>query len=347
MLKSIQLLRVQFGMILYFAFFATGCQWYGYLYDKNVSTPDGESVYIEIPTGSTYDDVLRLLEEKSILIQTEGFRWVAEKKNYNKQVKPGRYKIQNGMTNTELVNLLRSGRQSPVKVSFHYVRTLEQLAGKVAAKIEADSTEVLSAMLNSDWYQSFGADSLTALLLFIPNTYEFYWNTNGEQFVKRMGDEYRKFWNEERRSKAESMRLSPSEVGVLASIVQAEQSQKQDEWPRIAGLYMNRIEKGMLLQSDPTVVYAHGDFGLKRVLLRHLEIDSPYNTYKYAGLPPGPIVLPEPAAIDAVLNYEHHNYIYMCAREDFSGYHNFAVTLTEHNRNAEKYQRALNRNRIY
>ncbi|MCZ2443204.1 MAG: endolytic transglycosylase MltG [Flavobacteriales bacterium] len=323
------------------------CHWYGYLYDRNVQIVDGEDPHIEIPTGSTFDDVYRVLKEKKCLKEPEGFKWVAYKKNYAEHIKPGRYKLVEGMTNLELVNLLRSGRQTPVKVSFHYLRRYEQLAGKVSYKIEADSSEIVTAMRNPSWYEPLGMDSLTLALLFIPNTYEFYWNTSGNQFVKRMGEEYQKFWNQERKEKAAKMNLSLAEVGILASIVQSEQLQRKNEWPRIAGLYMNRLEKGMLLQSDPTVVFAHGNFNIKRVLLKHIEIDSPYNTYKYTGLPPGPITLPEPGAIDAVLNYEHHNYYYMCAKDDFSGYHNFAVTLTEHNRNAEKYQKALNRSKIY
>jgi UPF0755 protein len=181
--------------------------------------------------------------------------------------------------------------------------------------------------------------------MFIPDTYEFYWTTTAEEFANRMKLEYDKFWNTERRKKAEEIKLSPAEVTTLASIVQAETA-KNEEQKRIAGLYMNRLKRGQLLQADPTVKYAVGDFSLKRILNAHLEIDSPYNTYKYAGLPPGPINFPETTAIDAVLNYEKHNYLYMCAKEDFSGYHNFAVTFDEHSRNAAKYRAALDRNNI-
>ena len=182
--------------------------------------------------------------------------------------------------------------------------------------------------------------------MFIPNTYEFYWTTSAEEFVERMNNEYNKFWNDERKTKAGQIGLSPVEVSILASIVQAEVS-KNEELKTVAGLYINRLKKGIMLQADPTVKYAVGDFAIKRVLNKHLEIDSPYNTYKYAGLPPGPINFPEIQAIDAVLNYEKHNYLFMCAREDFSGYHNFAVNNAQHARNAAKYREALDRNRIF
>jgi UPF0755 protein len=181
--------------------------------------------------------------------------------------------------------------------------------------------------------------------MFIPDTYEFYWTTSAEEFADRMKSEYDKFWNGERKIKAEEIKLSPAEVTTLASIVQAETAKKEEQ-KRIAGLYMNRLKRGQLLQADPTVKYAVGDFSLKRILNVHLQTESPYNTYKYAGLPPGPINFPETTSIDAVLNFEHHNYLYMCAKEDFSGYHNFAVTLDEHNRNAAKYRAALDRNNI-
>ncbi|HWL00047.1 MAG TPA: endolytic transglycosylase MltG, partial [Parapedobacter sp.] len=191
----------------------------------------------------------------------------------------------------------------------------------------------------------YGFDSANFLSMFVPNTYELYWNTTTEQFADRMHNEYEKFWNDERRQKAETINLNPQEVAVLASIVKGE-ALHTDEMPAIAGLYLNRLRKGMLLQADPTVIFANNDFTIRRVLYRHLRTDSPYNTYLYRGLPPGPIMMPSIAAIDAVLNYQQHDYIYMCAKDDFSGYHNFAVTQAEHNINARKFQQALNERNI-
>ncbi len=323
----------------------SSCHWYGYLNDPNVIVNEDDP-YLYIPTGSNFDTVVSSLKHQNILKNIGGFIWVAKLKKYPRSIKAGRYKLRDGMTNLELVNLLQSGRQTPVKVSFHFVRTVPQLAGKIARKIEADSSSLVQAMCKPELLSQHGLNEETCELLYIPNTYEFYWNTSAEAFVNRMAREYNTFWNDERKLKAAAIPLTPIEVGILASIVMAEQSVHKSEWKRIAGLYINRLNKGMLLQSDPTVIYAHGDVQIKRVLLHHLEMDSPYNTYKYPGLPPGPIMIPEPDAIDAVLEYEKHNFYYMCAKEDFSGLHNFAASLSEHVKNAKRYQRALNKANI-
>jgi UPF0755 protein len=202
-------------------------------------------------------------------------------------------------------------------------------------------------MLSSyDFASKYGFNEQTIMTMFIPNTYEFYWNTSADEFFERMADEYKKFWTDERKQKAKNIGLSQSEVSILASIVELE-TQKKDERPTVAGVYINRLKKKMLLQADPTVVFALGDFTINRVLKIHLETDSPYNTYKYSGLPPGPIYLPSISSIDAVLNFENHDYIYFCAKEDFSGYHNFAKTLAQHNENARKFQQALNKRKIW
>lgn len=205
-----------------------------------------------------------------------------------------------------------------------------------------DSATVASALTDSLTCARLGYTPQTIACLFIPNTYEVYWDMTLDQFLARMTKEKDRFWNDERRQKAKDIGLTPEEVVTLASIVD-EETAKNDEKPIIAGLYMNRLKRGMLLQADPTVKYAVGDFTLQRILYRHLEVDSPYNTYKYAGLPPGPLRIPSIRAIDGVLNYTHHNYLYMCAKEDLSGRHNFARTLAEHSRNAQRYQSALNR----
>ncbi|MDD3877497.1 MAG: endolytic transglycosylase MltG [Bacteroidales bacterium] len=322
--------------------FLGGFKFYNTLFQANVNLGDKETDYVCIPTGSEFDSVLNILCEKEIIINCHTFEWVAKLKNYPDNIKPGRYKIIDEMSNNELINLLRSGRQEPVRLIFNNIRTREQLAGRISRQIEADSTEIMNLLNNNPYLENFGLNSDNILVLFLPNTYEFYWNTSAEKFMERMHREYKSFWTEERLDKAAAAGLSPVEVSVLASIVQAE-TRKKDEMARVAGVYINRLNKNMLLQADPTVVYAWGDFELKRVVGRHLQIDSPYNTYKYAGLPPGPINLPELHTLDYVLNYEHHDFLYFCAKEDFSGYHAFAKTHQQHSANAQRYRRALNR----
>lgn len=314
-------------------------KFYDYAFAPNVKLDD-KTAYLYIPTNSNYEDVLQILEDTEYLEDMESFKLVAEKKNYPSKVLAGRYEIRNGMSNNDLVNLLRSGKQTPVKVSFISVRSLDILAGKVASYIEADSTEIVQLLKSPETAQKYGFDERTFMAMFIPNSYEFYWNTSAEQFVERMAKEFKAFWTEERLQKAENIGMTQSQVSTLASIVEAE-TQQNDEKARVAGVYINRLNLGMLLQADPTVVYAVGDFTLKRVLNKHLEIESPYNTYKYSGLPPGPINIPSISSIDAVLNYEKHNYKFFCAKDDFSGYHVFAITNAQHEANARKYHKAL------
>jgi UPF0755 protein len=241
--------------------------------------------------------------------------------------------------------MLKGGLQTPLNVTFNNVRTKEDLAGKVGKYLQTDSVSILQLFADTAQIKKYGFTPETFSSMFIPNTYEFFWTTTATEFADRMKKEYDRFWNDERKKKAEEIKLTPVEVITLASIVQAETA-KNDELKTIAGLYINRLNRGMFLQADPTVKFAVGDFSLKRILNSHLEIDSPYNTYKNLGLPPGPINFPETSAIDAVLNFEKNKYYYMCAKEDFSGYHNFAATLAEHNRNAAKYRAALDRNKI-
>jgi UPF0755 protein len=245
-----------------------------------------------------------------------------------------------------LVNLLRSGEQEPVKLVFNEARTKQDFLEVVNNQIEADKDELQSLMSDDDFLKEYGLNSKNVLTLFIPNTYEFYWNTSAHLFIDRMAKENEKFWTKNRIQKAQKLGLTKAEVSILASIVQQE-SRVVDEQPVIAGVYLNRIKKGMHLQADPTVIFAIGDFTIKRVLNVHLDFDSPYNTYKYAGLPPGPICLPYSTTIDAVLNRKPHNYIYFCAKEDFSGRHNFAANIAEHDRNAAKFRRALNARKIF
>lgn len=312
------------------------------MFKPNVKLGDKQTAYVCVPTGATFDDVINILNKDKFIIDPNTFKWLAEIKKYPEKVKPGRYQLTANMNNNELINLLRSGKQKPVKLVFNNIRTKEQFAGRIADQIEADSLSIINILNNNSFLEKYNFTSQNVMVMFIPNTYEIYWNTSAVKFFDRMNHEYIKFWNKERIDKAASVGLTAVEVSILASIVQSETT-KKDEMSRIAGAYINRLNKGMLLQADPTVVYAWGDFSIRRLLKKHLEIDSPFNTYKYSGLPPGPITISEASTIDKVLNYEKHDYIFFCAREDLSGYHAFAKTLAEHSANARKYQRALDK----
>ncbi len=305
---------------------------------------DGDAV-VQIPTGSRFEALLDSLGARRVLHDSLLFVKLARARDLDMLVRPGSYQLREGMSYASLINMLKSGRQTPVRVTFHNVRSTDRLAGLLARKLEPDSLAFLQAFDNDSLIHSLGFSSATLLGMFIPNTYEFYWTVTPEAFMKRMKREYDRFWNEDRTAKLARCGLSREEVSTLASIVY-EETKNTAEMPRIAGVYINRLRRGMPLQADPTVKYAVGDFTLRRVLLRHLKVDSPYNTYKYPGLPPGPICMPSIAALDAVLNFEAHDYLYFCAKEDLSGTHNFARTLAEHNRNAQAYARALDRLKI-
>lgn len=322
-----------------------GIDIYRKAFKPNVFTKNKKAQFLFIPTGSDYEDVLGLLYNKGFIKNKSTFEWAAERMNYKKHIHPGKYRIKNRMTNHKLILMLRSGNQEPVKLTFSDIRTLEKLAGTVSGTIEAKYSAIIDLLHDKDYINQIGFNEYTIIGLFIPNTYEFYWNTSAEEFITRMLYEYNSFWNKSRKTKAEQMNLSQNEVITLASIVD-EESSKEEEDPIIAGVYINRLKKGIKLQADPTVRYAHGDFSMRRILTKHLSINSPYNTYKYYGLPPGPIRIPSIESIDAVLNYKKHDYLYFCARDDFSGYHYFARTLAQHNKYARLYQRALNKRRI-
>ncbi len=322
--------------------FIVGSSIYQKIYGPNVSC----NSYLFISTGSDFETVIKTIEKDSVLKSVKSFKWLAEKKNYPSHVYPGRYKLDSLMNNNDLIDKLRSGHQDPVKVIFNSIRTREQLAGKISKQIEADSLSLITLFNNDSLIVDYGFKPETFTSIFIPNTYEFWWNTSANKFVKRMYSEYKRFWTEDRKEKASKLNLSPEEVTTLASIVD-EETLFNDEMPRVAGVYINRLRKRMHLQADPTLKFALGDFTIKRVLNVHKQIDSPYNTYKRYGLPPGPISIPSRAAIDAVLNFEQHSYLYFCAKPDFSGYHNFAKSLSQHNINARNYQRALNKERIW
>ena len=340
--------KLKIGGVIFLALFIGAAYlfigYYGKIFSVNTSVSKTDP-YVYVHTGATLESLTDQLIEQEILIDKKSFLWVADQKSFNIP-KPGKYKLQDGMNNNELINLLRSGSQEPVQLTFNTIRTAEDLAGKVGKQLEADSIELLQKLKSKELAAKYGFNTKTFMTLFIPNTYEVYWNTSAEDFVKRMAREYKAFWTDTRKSKAQALNLSQSEISILASIVQAEQSEHRDERPKVAGLYINRIKKKMKLQSDPTLIYATGDFTIKRVLNKHIEMDSPYNTYKYAGLPPGPINLPEISSIDAVLNYDKHDYIYMCAKADFSGYHNFARSFFQHNAYAKAYRNELNKRKI-
>ena len=320
---------------------------YSRVYQPNIVFDKGaEDKYVYIPTNSDFTEVSSILLENGLLINANSFDWLAKQKQYHKNIKAGRYKIDRSLNNNELINLLRSGKQTPIKVTFNNLRTKEQLAGKIAAQIEADSLSIINFITDSVLHKRLDLNNYNITSVFIPNTYEFYWNTSAKGFVNRMLEEHDKFWTPDRRKKAKRIQLNYHEVSSLASIVEKEQNIKLDERPKIAGLYLNRLEEGMKLQSDPTLIFAIGDFSINRVLNKDKKVNSPYNTYKYQGLPPGPICIPSINSIDAVLNASSHNFLYMCAKEDFSGYHNFAKTYVKHKFNARKYQKALNKRNI-
>lgn len=305
-----------------------------------------ETVYIYVDEKRDYDEVVRQLKEKTTLPSEKIFHLVAERMNYPAQVKSGRYAIEPGMSMPQVIRQLRSGNQSPLDITFNNIRTREDLAGRLARQIMPDSLSLLAALSDSTIAAQYGFSPEGFVAMFIPNTYEVYWNISVEGLLQRMKKEHGKFWNEARRSKAEEWGLTPAEVSTLASIVE-EEATYADEYPIVAGLYLNRLKKGMRLEADPTVKFAVGNFTLQRILFKHLEVESPYNTYKVEGLPPGPIRIPSIAAIDATLSPQQHNFLFMCAKDDLSGRHNFAVTHAEHARNAARYQQALNKRKIY
>ncbi len=325
--------------------------YYGSRYSNRIYTPvilpEGELEYhLFVPTGTDLNSFLKLISKERLVSDTSGFRWLAKRKNLENHLNPGHYLLNKDMVNNDLVNLIRSGEQEPVKVVFHNLRTIEQVAGSISRQIEIDSTSLITFLREESNISSSGWNSQTIPALFIPNSYELYWNTSAKAFFDRMEREYKAFWNKERKENAEKLGLSLVEVSTLASIVD-EETYRQNEMPMIAGVYLNRLKKRYRLQADPTIKFAKGDFEVSRVLKADLQIDSPYNTYRHYGLPPGPISIPSIAAIEAVLSPNKLGYLYFCAREDFSGYHNFAKTLVEHNRNARKYQNALDKRRIY
>lgn len=302
---------------------------------------DRSDLYISARTD--YSGMLDSL--RSRMDHQWAFDRYADRLELERSYKPGHYVLEPGMNVVEIVRMLKLGMQTPVRVSLNYARTRAFLASRLARQIDADSTELMRALTDPKLAQELGTDSLQLFSIFIPNTYEVYWTVSPEDFVRRMRKEYDRFWTPERDAARKRSGLSRNEVMTLASIV-TEETNKADEMPRVAGVYMNRLRRGMPLQADPTVKYALQDFSLRRILHKHLKTPSPYNTYLNKGLPPSPIAMPSVAAIDAVLNYENHDYIFFCARPTFDGYHSFARTYSEHMANARAYSAELNRRNI-
>ena len=307
----------------------------------NVLIHDGDqNTYIYIPEGTDFHGVLKNLEKGRVVQDGLTFAFVSKVMGYQDNVKPGRYLLTPRMTNRELVRLLRSGKRDEVPVTFSVARKVNELPSVLCKDILAREDEFSLLLKDSAFLAGYGFDTNNVMAMFVPNTYKVYWDSDAKGLFARMNNEYKKFWNAERTAKASELRMSPIEVTTLASIVQSE-TIKADERPKVAGLYLNRLDRGILLQADPTVVFAVGDFSLARVLNKHLQVDSPYNTYMYKGLPPGPVAMAEVNSIDAVLNSEKHDYIFMCSKGDGTGYHNFAKSNRQHNTNRTIYANNL------
>lgn len=306
-----------------------------------------ENPYLHIPSGTDFEELVELLNEGGFLISETAFRETAALKKYDDDnILSGRYKIEPGWSNRRLINHLQGGNQATIQLVLNSARLLEDVAEKAAEYLEVDQKAIYKTISNPAKLQEYGYSTDEAMCIFIPNTYDFYWNSPPEKFLERMVEENKKFWARQGRSeKARQLDLTPKEVYILASIVEKE-TRLGKEKPRVAGLYLNRLERGIRLQADPTAVFATKDFTARRVLNYHINFDSPYNTYKYEGLPPGPICMPSIASIDAVLNAEEHDYLYMCAKPDNTGAHAFAKTLKGHNQNAARYRRWLNKQGI-
>lgn len=329
-----------FGVLLFIlavtALVAAG-DYYRTFQKDNVSKP----AVVKIYHTYSFDDLCKAVEESGAIENIKTFRRAAKHMDLAAGFKPGYYNLRDGMSNKELVRTFAYGWQSPVNLSFSgYIRTLERFSQILSEKLEADSSSFAAVLLDTTVMQKYGFEPESFIGMFIPNTYEVFWTITPEDFVERMNKEYVAFWTPERQAKAVAAGLTQKQVSTLAAIV-IDETKHEPEMARIAGVYMNRLNKGMLLQADPTVKYALNMRGITRILNQHLTVDSPYNTYRYKGLPPGPITMPPIVAIDAVLNYEHHNYIFFCARETFDGQHNFAATLSQHRENANRYHKAL------
>ena len=337
--------KILIPLIIFSTILTTGSVYtYQMLYSPNFLI-NADDKFIIIEENTDFNELIKKLEDDTLINDILSFSFLSKLMEYQENIKIGAYKVKMNMSNYEMITMLRSGNQTPIKLTFTYARKIEDLAEKITTKLKMSKDDLLN-YLNENINNYGGFKKTDIISIFLPDTYEVYWNISPEKLTNKMYSEYKKFWNEERLSKLDKINLNQKEAIVLASIV-ASESRMLDEADRIAGLYINRLNRNMRLQADPTLIFAANDFTIRRVLNKHKKIKSPYNTYIHRGLPPGPIRLASKKYIDAVLNYEKHNYIYMCAKEDFSGYHAFATNLSDHNRNAKKFQIALNRRKIY
>ena len=337
--------KILIPLIIFSTILTTGSVYtYQMLYSPNFLI-NADDKFIIIEENTDFNELIKKLEDDTLINDILSFSFLSKLMEYQENIKIGAYKVKMNMSNYEMITMLRSGNQTPIKLTFTYARKIEDLAEKITTKLKMSKDDLLN-YLNENINNYSGFKKTDIISIFLPDTYEVYWNISPEKLTNKMYSEYKKFWNEERLSKLDKINLNQKEAIVLASIV-ASESRMLDEADRIAGLYINRLNRNMRLQADPTLIFAANDFTIRRVLNKHKKIKSPYNTYIHRGLPPGPIRLASKKYIDAVLNYEKHNYIYMCAKEDFSGYHAFATNLSDHNKNAKKFQIALNMRKIY
>lgn len=312
----------------------------------NLQLEKTESYVLYIPNNATYETVLDTLKKHEVINDMVSFRFLAKLLKYPERVKAGRYLIKPNSTNKAILDKLREGDQDPIRLTFNNIRLKDELIERIGPKFEFGEKKFREALNSPEVCQKYGFDTITIVSMFLPNTYDIFWNVSTERFLDRMHSEYKKFWTDGRLSKAKAINLTPIEVSILASIVEEEQARKKDERPKVAGMYINRLNQGIPLQADPTIKFALKDFGIKRILTAQLMVPSPYNTYQIPGLPPGPIRLADQVSLEAVLNYEKHNYTYMCAKADLSGYHAFADNYADHIANARLYQAELNRLKI-
>ena len=341
--RAKQLITIAFAILAVFGYLAwtMGHKYYTVKIYR-IQTP--ETAYIYITPQDSASSVIDKIKQAIPGANTYGFAALATHNKFDSRKRSGKYAIKDGDTMSELYNRIVSRQQTPVRVTIPSTRDIQQAIGTISRQIMADSAE-LAAYTHPVAMSCFGYEQAAIPAFFLPDTYEVYWDISAENFFEKMASWSRKFWTEERKAKAKAANLTPAQVSTLASIVD-EETANTTEMPTIAGLYINRLKRGMPLQADPTVKFALGDPTRQRILNKDLEVCSPYNTYKNTGLPPGPIRIPSKQAIESVLNYAKHDYLYMCAKEDFSGTHNFARTLSEHNANARKYQQALNKLKI-
>jgi len=342
--KKIGLVVLVIGLVVggYF-----GNMYYQNFKSSNVDT-DGKTVYLFIPPKTNLEDLEKIISKTDVIKDIESFKWMAEKKNLKgRNIVPGKYKIEDGWSNNDLINSLRAGNgRLEVKVTFNQVRTLDQLAGVLTKNLMIDSTELVSFLTSPQTINKYGFNRNSFISMFIPNTYYVNWHISKEDLLGRLAKEYKSFWTSSRKAKLARVGLSQSEVTTLASIVYWETKIPKDK-KTIAGVYLNRLKIGMPLQADPTLIFAAGDFTIRRVLNKHKEINSPYNTYKNKGLPPGPILIPPISYIDAVLDFDKHKYLYFVAKENFSGESYFSKTYSQHLKYARLYQNALNKRKVF